>query len=449
MKKRILLLSVVALSSLASCVQEEEGSSSSSASEAVSIRRAILKARGNVNFSGSVTSIYVEDGDNYDEGDYDFTFASNGFEWRKDFKEITDAERSYDYFFKKNGNGKLAFDRLTIQNEAILEEYKNPRSGQSYDYDAYCKNPFLSIEPEDFTLIEGRYYLSEEKAALFSPVMSLNTTTSFSYYDVEVSSASLSIVNDQFADVVLATKAQKDHSFEEAEFLLDGAFTLYYPAEVEAPLITPKEHKAEHDELKGALSALKEKLSGNNYTINCHDVTDDGEYTSDYKIYVTENTLYTDYAPASQMFTEGYNKGKDGKYHHFRYYNFKTDEHAKGDIAYYSPALNPTTAIKERVDLDPSFDTFAPEFFIKNAKGNFVMSNQDVADAIHTEVAPFIDKLDAYYVGDRVFFNLENDKIASWGFHAEDYIGGYLDTFTYTISDIGTTTLPFSIDLAE
>ena len=49
----------------------------------------------------------------------------------------------------------------------------------------------------------------------------------------------------------------------------------------------------------------------------------------------------------------------------------------------------------------------------------------------------------AYYVAKKVFFKLnEENKITSWGTVAFDAAGSFEDTFTYSLTNIGTTKLP-------
>lgn len=450
-KKITLVLSLLSVLSLAGCGEEEAAGSSPDDNVQVSIRRALLKAKGNVNFAGDVSSIYIEDSESGDEGTMDFTIGENVFEWKKTFKDINNSERIFEYSFEANENGNLAYKKLNLQNEVELQEYSGLGAKKALKYTDYCLNPFKNIEPADLTLIEGRYFISEKKVSSFNGLMSLNTTTNYNFYDVEASSVSLTLNGDEFKDIVITTKPRKDISMNPADFILDASFTLYYPAEVTPEVVTKREHKAEHDNLKKALEALQKKLEGQNYTITTRDVTSDGEIDMTYNTFATADAFYCDFRPAIENYCLGYNKGNDGKFHWFRYYLFDNKNpkgeiiNKKGDVVYFNPIYNPKNAIHERKELEPDFLSFAVEFFNKTAKGNFVCSNADVVDAIHRYISPFYDKQDEYYTADKVFFNMNAEgEIETWGFRAESPIEDSVDTFTFTLKDIGTTVLPMT-----
>ena len=451
-KKVAFVLSVFSVLALAACGKEDASNQSSvSDNVEVNIRKALLKAKGNVNFSGDVSSIYIDDSETDDEGTMDFTIGENIFEWKKTFKEIDGTENIFEYSFVPNEAGNLAYQKLTIQNEVELHEYEGLGAKKTLKFSDYCTNPFKDIGPKDLTLIEGRYFVNENKVAAFNGLMSLNTTTSYNFYEVEAGTVSFSLNGDEFKDVVITTKPRKDVSFDPADFILDANFILYYPTEVTLEELTKKEHKPEHDVLVTALKALQKKIAGGNYTITTKDVTDDGEISISYDTFATTDAFYCDFRPQIMNYCVGYNKGNDGKFHWFRYYLFDNKSpkgellNKKGDVVYFDPAINKKNAILERKELEPELLSFAPEFFSKTAKGNFISSNQDVVDDIHRFICPFYDKQDEYYVGDKVFFNLDKDgQIESWGFHGYSVIENSSDTFTFTLKDVGSTTLPMT-----
>ena len=98
---------------------------------------------------------------------------------------------------------------------------------------------------------------------------------------------------------------------------------------------------------------------------------------------------------------------------------------------------------KERKDLEPDFTSFASEFFIKS-NNSFVTTNSDVSTEIFKKIAPFNDS-QYTYEANKIFFNLENNKIVSWGAVVSDISSGYVDTITYTLKDVGTTKLPVEV----
>lgn len=451
-KSVTLMLSMLSVLSLGGCDNETKPNQDSQDDNIeVHIRRALSKAKGNVNFSGDVTSIYIDDAESFDEGEMDFTIAEKAFEWTKTYQDINGIERTFSYCFEANDAGNLAYQKLTLQNEVELHEYDGLGAKKALKYSDYCLNPFKNIEPKDLTLVEGRYFIDEKKVSSFNGLMSLNTTTNYNFYDVETSSVSLALNGDEFKDIVITTKPRKDVSFDPADFVLDANFTLYYPSEVTIENLTKKEHKAEHDVLKVAFEKLQEKIQTQNYTISTRDVTDDGDIDLTYNTFATKDAFYCDFRPQIESYCLGYNKGGDDKFHWFRYYIFDNKKpngeviNKKGDVVYFDPVNNPKNAIHEREDLEPDLLSFAPEFFSKTAKGNFLCSNPDVVEEIHRLITPFYDKQDEYYVADKIFFNMNAEsEIESWGFHGYSEIEGSSDTFTYTIKDVGTTALPMT-----
>lgn len=436
------LLSGAFLTLLVSCVGNTETSSEQSqseSSESIDLNAALSKAKEAIHLEGDLTSIYVDDGDSYDEGEIDVTITDDFFEWNKDFKDNSNNEVNFSYTFAKNKSGNMAYDRLNIMNEVVNVEYVNPGLETTMKYDSYCKNPFNNLYADDLTLIEGRYYVSEERMNDFAPFLSFMSTTEYKMYTVTMSSVSLSYQNGKFKDIILTSAAQSDGLLTPADFFFDATFNLLYPGkDVEKEKVTSKEHRDEHDTLKAALTELQKTINGQNYTITATDEESSGDYSSTYDNYATAEGFYSDFKPLIYNYKFGYKKQSDGKYR--RFIDYVSGDN-KGTQKYDTSS---SKALLERKDLEPQFTSFAPEFFVKNTKTNvYSTTTSMVVDEIKSYITPFYDKQDAFLTATKIFFNLDDSNaITSWGIVVYDFASGYTDTITYTFKDIGSTTLP-------
>lgn len=444
MKKQILLVtSLLGVISVLSGCNENSQSDIEKA-----VEPALEKARESVNFNGTLTSIYIDDGDSSDEGNIDVTINNDFFEWNKTYKDASGMSVSYSYPLQRGDNGIAAYQHLTIQNEVVLEEFVNPGSDETMIYDDYCYNPFAYLEASDFTLIEGRYYLKEGKGSAFNGLMSMISTTMFNFYEVEVSTVSFELSNGQFKEVSITTRPRSDEKYNAAEFMYDASFNLIFPGEVSITEVKAKTHRDEHDVLKSALEKLQAKVATKNYTIKTVDAESSGEYGATYETFATEEGFLTSFRPALYPYVQAYeNTGVDDIFKAYYLYTYQaldntTQEvvHDIGDKVYWKESS--THALMNRNQLDPNFLGFAPEFFVKSGT-TFTTTNPDVVDAIYKLVAPFPDALDLYLTTSKVWFKLNDDnEITSWGATATDYYSGYEDTFTYTIYNVGSTKIP-------
>ena len=164
---RLVIFSTALILSLVSCGGESEKKSESI--DESELTNALTLAQKSVAFSGTLTSIYVNDGDSYDEGTVDLTIGNGFAEWKKTYRESMDYDVSYDYTFVPNEAGNISFDRLTLENAVENAEFVAPRDTAVTDskkgplnYDQYLSNPFVGLEVSDFELVEGRYYLTEK-----------------------------------------------------------------------------------------------------------------------------------------------------------------------------------------------------------------------------------------------------------------------------------------------
>ena len=408
------------------------------------LKVALEKAKVSVGFNGSITSIYVEDGDNSSEGDLDITITDNFMQWKKNYSEFNGDELKYDYIFVKDKDGKMSYNKLNLMNEIQSYQFINPRTDTTMDYDSYCLNPFKNITADDFSYIEERYYLSEDKVSAFNGLISLSSTQRFSYYDFEVASVSLGLGNKRFTDIIITTQPRSDNYLEPSDFFLDCTFSVVCAGELDLPTIKTAKHRDEHDILKAALKDLKEStIDKKNYTItavdSCADLPEDVPYDN----YATEDGFYSDFKAAYDSYRIGYKYNEeDGKFHKYTHY-VSGPNASIGDGIFDSTGENPEDYLS-REELEPNFLGFAPEFFLYNEKNKqFYTTNSSVVDEIHRLISPFYDRYEPYYNASKVFFNLdESNKIISWGWTGRDMYATYEDTMTYTIKNVGTTVLP-------
>ncbi len=408
------------------------------------LKVALEKAKVSVGFNGSITSIYVEDGDNSSEGDLDITITDNFMQWKKNYSEFNGDELKYDYIFVKDKDGKMSYNKLNLMNEIQSYQFINPRTDTTMDYDSYCLNPFKDITVDDFSYIEERYYLSEDKVSAFNGLISLSSTQRFSYYDFEVASVSLGLGNKRFTDIIITTQPRSDNYLEPADFFLDCTFSVVCAGELDLPTIKTVKHRDEHDILKAALKDLKEStIDKKNYTItavdSCADLPEDVSYDN----YATEDGFYSDFKAVYDSYKIGYKYNEeDGKFHKYTHY-VSGPNASIGDGIFDSTGENPEDYLS-REELEPNFLGFAPEFFLYNEKNKqFYTTNSSVVDEIHRLISPFYDRYEPYYIASKVFFNLdESNKIISWGWTGRDMYATYEDTITYTIKNVGTTVLP-------
>lgn len=410
------------------------------------LKTALEKAKVSVSFNGSITSIYVEDGDNSSEGDLDITITDSFMQWKKNYTEFNGDELNYDYIFVKDNAGKMSYSKLNLMNEVQSYQFINPRTDTTMDYDSYCLNPFKNITADDFSYIEERYYLSEDKVSAFNGLISLSSTQRFSYYDFEVASVSLGLGNKKFSDIIITTKPRLDNYLEPSDFFLDCTFSVVCPGELELPTIKTVKHRDEHDILKAALKDLKESsIDQKNYTItavdSCSDLPEDVAYDN----YATVDGFYSDFKAANDSYKIGYKYNKeDGKFHKYTHYVSGANA-SIGDGIFDSTGDGPEDCLS-RDKLEPNFSGFASEFFLYNEKNKqFYTTNSSVVDEIHRLISPFYDRYEPYYNASKVFFNLdESNKIVSWGWTGRDMYATYEDTITYTIKNVGTTVLPIN-----
>lgn len=449
--KYFIYLSLVAITTLVSCnrnnTEEKKEPEDTPSVDITALSNALTKAQTSVNFSGSLTSIYVDDGESFDEGTIDVTVTDSFFEYGKTYNDYSGIEINYDYTFVKDSEGYVSYEYLTVLNTVSTKEFMVPNNSDEEDaeddvainYDEYCANPFAELKAKDFELIEGRYYLSSDKLTYFQGFTSLLSLNKYHIYLCDISSVSLELSGEKFTNVIITTAPEGDQLLANNSFFFDISLDLLFPGEISKTEVKVKDHRDEHDTLKTALTNLQSKINGQNYTIHTTDEESSGDYYGEWDNYATSEGFYSDFRALIDNYKYYYKKEDDGTY--ARYKHIVTGDNA-GQITIY-PTKYSNVGVLSRSDLEPNFLGFAPEFFIKSSDNSFTTTNPSVVNEIYLLTAPFIDKYYSYYIANKVFFNLdENNEITSWGMIGYDEYSGYTDTYTYTLKDIGTTVLP-------
>ena len=308
-RNRLVIFSTALILSLVSC-RGESGKTSESVDES-ELAKALTLAQKSVAFSGSLTSVYVNDGDSYDEGTVDLTIGKGFAEWKKTYRESLDYDVSYDYTFVPNEAGNISFDRLTLENTVENAEFVAPRDTAVADskkgplnYEQYLSNPFANLEVSDFELVEGRYYLTQ-KLQSFEGMMGIASISEYHFYPTNILDVSFSMSNGKFADVVITTEPRSDGLYNASEFFYDASFRLIFPGDIEKTEIQPKAHRDEHDTLKAALTDLQQTISGGNHTIHAVDEESSGEYGGQYDNYATADGFYSEFRAALDTYKIG------------------------------------------------------------------------------------------------------------------------------------------------
>lgn len=437
MKKQILALTalLVASSALTGC--ETSGVADQKVVDA------LLTAQASVSLQGDLTSIYVDDAEASNEGNVEITFGNGFMDFNKTYNDVNGTPINYDYSFKKTSDGKIGYDRLTIQNTVETVKFKATYKELELDYDTYCLNPFSKLKATDFNLVEGRYYVKSNRVNVFNGLITLTTLQMYHFYEVEVASVSFSISDSILKDVVIRTVPRSDDLYIPSDFFYQDTFKLFYLNDVEPRVVSPKAHRDEHDVLKSGLNKMEEVIDGKNYTINVDEAESGGELSANYDVLNTETEFFSYFRPAIIPYVEGYRLTSDGKYTNYLYYMYSDINagHAKGEAVWNKS--NKSRYSLDRDEIECNFNAFAPEFFLKSGN-SFVCTNSDVAQEIKNLISPFDVRFDLYYVASKIFFkfNEEMTEITSWGVVARDYLGGYEDTFEFTFKNIGSTSIP-------
>lgn len=441
MKKRgLLLLNTLILASLTQACDVNTSLSSTSEDLVPSIAEALNKAQVSVNFNGNITAIYVDDGETYNEGELDFSITDSFMEWKKSYQDNSGDTVNFDYSFVKDNDNKMSYKKLNLKNEIQTYQFTNPKTDEVMEYDTYCTNPFKKISASDFEMIEDRLYLSEEKVNLFKGLIDLSSVTRYSFFDFEISTVSFGFNTNKFTDVIITTSPRSDFFITPSDFFYDCSFNLVFPGELTLTELKTKPHREEHDILSNALKELNTSISGKNYTIHAVDEESGGEFGSIYDNYATDKGFYSDFKAELDEYKIGYALKEDGKYYRYRHYVSGVNN---GKTVFYT-AETSYRYCKTREELEPDFSAFASEFFIKS-NNSFTTTNSDVVTEIYNKIAPFNDSQYSFFIASKVFFNLENNKIVSWGAVVRDFSSGYEDTITYTLKDVNTTKLPVEV----
>lgn len=434
MKRNFLLLLALCPAVLAGCSADNGNGE---------LKSALEKAKVSVNLNGNLNSMYIDDGENDDEGSVDFTITDSFFQYRKQFKEISGGEMSFSYDLIKGEDDLASYQTLSLKNEVVTQKLEIGSKKVTVNYDSYFKNPFSNLKAKDFTKVEDRFELNEEKLNEFAGLISIASMTRYSYFDFEIAKVSLAVSNEKITDVNVTTKPRYDTLSPANLFLFDCSFSVYCPGEITLSPIETRPHRDEHDELKAALVKLQEKIATKNYTTVVSFEDSEGELGETYRVYSTNEGLFCTFKQAAYPYQYGYNTRSDGMMNRYRYYymNSTDKSHSKGDIVYESNSKYNNKVVVAREEIEPDFTAFAPEFFVKKGT-QFVCTNGDVLDQLKFYTSTFSEKFEDYYDVSKVVFTLENGEVKTWGFVGYDYLSNYTDEYVFSLTDVGTTVLP-------
>ena len=421
-------------------------SSSSSASSSQSsedpvlqnIASALEAVSPSATLTGDYLSMYPSDGSTYDEGSYEVSIGADFYYVEREYADVYGNATSEEHTFKVGEEGQIQEQTISLLNVPSYVDYVNPFTDETMKAGELLSNPFAALEAEDFTSVgSGLYELSQEKLSAFAGFATFENIRSDRSYECEIESAVFEILDGSFTTGVVTTKAQSDGMLIPDDFIFEFTFEIAPCEFTEAPVISAYEHREEHGKLKKAFDSLDAKIQEGNYTVVADDEETGGEFSMQYETYYTKDVIYSTFRPLIYTYTEGYVLSEGSTFQHFYYYT------AGENAGTAKLSTTGSRAYKDRQWLDVDVSSFAVEFFHEDRENVFVTSDPHVVAEIGAFLCPFIDKLDPYYIANKVEITLDsNGEISTIARTAYDWAAGCTDVFTYTITDVGTTTIP-------
>jgi|GEM_PF-5160335 len=458
------LVPLLCLGLLPSCASAGGGKCEviSESADLTALSTALESLQDDLQLKGDCTSIYIEDGDAYSEGNYQILLGQGFASYSKTFSDVYSREEQISYTFSPNAEGKVSYSQLNVHNEMSsgnLYEVKTSRvdaKGEklpsSFDFAPCLVNSFKGLAVGDFSYVAGRYYLNADKLSRFDGFATFLSVNDLGYYACEVGSLSFALKDGEATSLLIDTVPQSDQSISPADFFFEYSFSLTPMSGAVMPAVTPKTHYAYHDVLKAAMAKASAQIAGENYTVNVSDDTGESYGVAEYQSVALADGFYSTFKPLIYVDYPFFKKQEDGTYHKFYYFSADQKDstgkllHAKGDVvaATTSGDLAEYT-IKNRSDLELSFD-FAPEFFTYNSnKHLFSCSQAEIVGQLGNLLMPWEDRTSEYGGGaTRVRIQLDEaeESIVSWSVEADDQYASYSDVFTYSLSDVGTSVIP-------
>lgn len=435
-------------SSAADSSLEETSSESAIASSepADSLETALAKARKGFNaITESSQNVYNAATDEFifrNESRYEYGFQNVG---RIKTYQI------YDYYdthtemkVVRDDSGYAATEYVNYKNEVATSPLTDSE-GYYYNYDHYYANPFLYVEKEDLTLVEGNVYaVNEEKRDYLSFLLFANTRPL-----VEMT---LTLEGDTFTNAHFLTANVDSFTMElpggsQAEeyykcyfnyegtttFLEMGTFT------IDDPALSPASEGVE--ELTAAFAEL-----GTNYTLTQSVRMADGvaDPDSDAILYVDGKEAYLDYSRGDTSYEQdSLFRGDDWEDDGLLYENIYVNGAWSQAPADSSSAYNVDP--KGLSFFTPHAREISANLFLNEGNGKYTIGNEYALPFIGNGFLPDILSFPLYDYGaiSDVQIELGEGTIGiSIDFLYPTSYGAYEMVYDYVYSNVGTTELP-------
>jgi hypothetical protein len=448
-KSLLMLALCVSLTAIPGCGGQEDVSSGSGASSSddgqEALAAALEKAKKGILIEGNYISVWPSDNSTDTESTFDVTIGPSFYAVNRKTADYYDRENSTSLILEKGEDGYIHEKHLSIMNEEESGLYSNSALGEgSLDYDEYLANPFANLEASDFAYDGTRYSLTVSKLSAFYGFVVFESVQGSTSFDMPVNEVSFALGSNSFNEFVITTGQGEWLGGE--KFYFDFTLTVTFLSDPVCPSIEKLAHTDAHDKLETALTALNDQLSGKNYTVHTVDTdSDSGDEWGNYDSYYTDGEIFSDFKPALYNTKTGFKLGLDGKYHKYQYYvsDSTSGDHVAGDTVYVTSDYDDDKVL-DRSDLDVNPLGFAPEFFSADSTGLiYTCEDARAVEGIRRCVSAISESRDYSLVATKIVINLADDgTVSSIVCTAYDSGNEYTDDFTYTFTNIGSTTIP-------
>lgn len=470
MKKKILLIAcaslILALPTLASCSSTSSSETTSSSSQQASDIATLLgKLRNGFSMDGTMseTAHYLTGRNGTETGaTLDTTYSVHYA-----FEKASDHPSAERRITGENGDvvndvciegddGFVYYADLNYHNE--VEYYKASTSSSSgINYGLLLDNPFNYILESDLTLKEGKTYSLDLKKASFFTYRTLGVADTI--YDTVIDSFEFTINDNDTVTLnilphQLDNQYYTDSSYNNVYYNLTSSTTLTLTDIGNATVTLPavKTHKEEHDRLASALAKID-----SNYTI---DLTYTGiqvgysgsseETELHHKYYYTDEGAFIKFAegaeidPVSDVLIK-YDTDGDKMIPYGYHAGTNTWTQTQG-----SARFNNMVGLSKSV-IKPIVKDVAPELFTYDAELNAYVICDELKTVIGVDcfVPPIdaeLDYLDGYGTSCIIYMDGDTDNIDR--IVVTDYFDNSFltrsESYSMKISNVGTTTLPYS-----
>lgn len=372
----------------------------------------------------------------------------------------------YDDQLFQGEDGQAYYYELNYDNKVTAFPVYNSKH-ENVNFGYYCLNPFSFLEAEDFYKVEGKentYTLYNDKASVFvsnifgdlDPAF-YGIVTSLEFVIEGTSLKSFKVVPESIYDYTLdLTNLSELYFFleQEANFIVSEVGT----AKVNKPEARKEKNSAELDALQSAFS----KYSGNNYTMNLRityggDKSGQVDYATYY--YTGEHLYYSkqekQVAPDVKTDILFYNEG--GKY--LVPYGY-SDEDSETQVVFTKRAAKAYQGYSVYFtkytydDVNPRIDEVSSQIFDYNTTfKNYSVCDELLSDFASKAIVPQLNNVSSFLnsFGKSFKIKLNSDGFIDYVTFSYDYSDEYAVNnaqIRLTITDVGTTTLPYDLVIA-